>query len=319
MGVNLRDLFDQHDVPATWYQGRRVAVDGHNVAFRYLTTIRTKEGDLVRNDAGRATSHLYGFLGLVRNLRASGAEPIVVWDGPTHPRKRATVEERIRRRQETLRQAEAAKARGDHAEFVRLMRGTVYITDEMIWDCTRLLEAVGVSVVKADHDGERYATGLCAAGHADAVATEDYDALVAGAPVVLRKAGGQAPFLNRLGDLERHGITGAQLRQVAILLGTDWHPGVKGFGIKTALRALKEYPDLSVLVREAEAGKATTRYHKLVAASGFSAQDFQDLDAFIADVPSPEAPRPSRPSPEVAVAVADELGVGRDRVVACFC
>ncbi len=53
MGVKLGDLFPQHPVPAGWYHGKRIAVDGHNVAFRYLTSFRGKDGDVLRNPDGR--------------------------------------------------------------------------------------------------------------------------------------------------------------------------------------------------------------------------------------------------------------------------
>ncbi len=315
MGVNLRELFPPHPVPDGWYDGKRIAVDGHNVAFRYLTTIRGKDGDVLRsNDTGRATSHILGFLGLVRQFRAAGAEPILIWDGAVHPRKMATVQDRIAKREDNLRRAEAAKAAGDLQEFQRLMRGTVYLDPEMISDCSRLMEALGVAVVTAPHDGERYGAALCTAGHADAVATEDFDALVAGAPRVLRKAGGKEPFLQRLTDLESNGLSVDQLRQVAIVCGTDWHPGIKGFGPKTAVKMLQAYGDLRVLWDQGD-----SRGHKLVAGGGMTLEEFDDLDTYIADLPVPDAPRAPRPCPDMATATADEIGIAHDRVLACFC
>ena len=60
--------------------------------------------------------------------------------------------------------------------------------------------------------------------------------------------------------------------------------------------------------------------HKLVAESNLSLQKFEDLDAYIAHLPKPtEAPRAPRPSPEMAVAIAAEMGLGPERVLACFC
>jgi flap endonuclease-1 len=320
VGVNLRDLFPQHPVPDDWYEGKRIAIDGHNVAFRYLTSIRGKDGDVLRNEQGRAISHLLGFTGLVRQLRERGAEPIVVWDGPVHPRKQATVDGRIRKRKEAQARADAAKAAGDYALYHRLLRSTVHFTPEMIHDATRLLEAVGVAVLTAEHDGERYGAALCAAGYADAVATEDFDALVAGAPWVLRKAGGGEPFLHNLNDLAAHNLTQDQLRHVAIVCGTDWHPGVKGFGAKTAVKALATYPSFSDLFADVEAGNVEeTRYHKLIAKGAMSHAEFLELDQFILELPTPEEPRKAKPCPEMATATAEDVGISADRVLACFC
>lgn len=320
MGVNLRDLFPQHPVPDDWYDGKRIAVDGHNVAFRYLTSIRGRDGDVLRNENGRAIGHLLGFTGLVRQLRERGAEPIVVWDGPVHPKKQATVDERIRKREETQARADAAKAAGDFGLYHRLMRGTVHFNPEMIHDATRLLEAVGVAVMTADHDGERYGAALCAAGHADAVATEDFDALVAGAPWVLRKAGGGEPFLHNLEDLSAQGLTQDQLRHIAIVCGTDWHPGVKGFGAKTAVKALQKFPDLGDLFAEVEGGATEdSRFHKLVAKGAMSRDEFLELDTFISALPTPAIPRTAKPCPDMATATAEDVGLSPERVLACFC
>lgn len=384
MGVNLRDLFPQHPVPPDWYGGKRIAVDGHNVAFRYLSSFRGPDGGPLRNRQGRVIGHLVGYVNLVRHLRERGAEPIIVWDGDIHEKKRKTVDERTRQRKGALLNAntlegELQKARllgpqafgvahrADLTAQVHLLEAlcasepdddalldlqerrrdleraatltdaqlgatrTVQLEDEvlqarrrvthldgvMIDDATRVLEALGVAVVRAPHDGERYAAALCQARHADAVATEDYDALVAGAPAVLRKAGSAQPFLHRLDDLAAHGLTHQKLRWVAILCGTDWHPGVKGFGAKTAVKALKEFPDLRQLIRDARTG--TTRWHKLVADSGLSLPDFDEMDAFIADLPAPQAPIPAPPRPDLAVALAGELGLDAKRLVAAFC
>ncbi len=320
MGVNLRDLFPQHPVPSDWYQGKTIAIDGHNTAFRYLTSIRARDGDVLRSkETDRVISHILGFTGLVRGLRSQGAEPIVIWDGDIHPRKQATVDARIAKRQEAMVAAEAALAAGDHATYARLARQTTYLDAEMISDCSRVLETAGVAVVRAPHDGERYAAAMCHAGIADAVATEDFDALVAGAPTVLRKAGSPAPWLHQITDLDAHGITVDQLRQLAIVCGTDWHPGVKGMGPKTTLKAFATHPDLAVAFEEAAAGDASTRLHKAIAKSDLTADEFRALDDYIAHLPEPDPVIKAKPCPEMATAVAEEVGVDPARVVGCFC
>ncbi|MHB8633974.1 MAG: hypothetical protein ACYDBQ_08430 [Thermoplasmatota archaeon] len=318
MGVNLRDLFPARPVPAGWFAGKRIAVDGHNVAFRYLTSLRAPSGGLLEGPQGRPIAHLLGYLGLVRHLRGQGAEPIVVWDGSVHPRKRATVDERIQKRLEAALDAEEALASGDMGAHQRFLRATTTLDREMIQDCTLLLEALGVAVAHADHDAERYAASLCHAGLADAVATEDYDALVAGAPVVVRRAGARQEFLQFLADFTGTGGDAALLRHIAILCGTDWHPGVKGFGAKTAHKALVAAGGGRELVGKALSG-APGRHAELVRQSGLGLQEFDELDAFIAHLPPPAPPAAKRPDPGRAVALAEGLGIQRERVLACFC
>ncbi|MES2154148.1 MAG: hypothetical protein V4510_03345 [bacterium] len=318
MGVNLRDLFPKHAVADGWYHGKRIAVDGHNVAFRYLTSFRGRDGDLLRSAEGRPIGHLIGYVNLVRHLRERGAEPIIVWDGQVHPRKWGTVEERIQRKLEAALNAEEAKAAGDHAAHQKFLRATTTLDRAMIADCTRLMTALGVAVVRADHDGERYAAALCHAGYAQAVATEDFDALVAGAPTVIRKVGSPDAYLYHLADLAGHGLSMAQLRGIAILCGTDWNDGVRGFGWKTGLKALQEEPDLRRIISAAHAG-GDDRYHRLIRESGLTLAAFDEMDAFIAALPTPGPPPVSRPDPAAASALAQEMGLERSRVLACYC
>lgn len=317
MGVNLRDLFPQHDVPADWYHNKRIAVDGHNVAFRYLTSFRGRDGEVLKS-GDRVIAHLLGFANLVRHLRERGAEPIVIWDGDVHPRKWATVEDRIAKRMEAALQAEEALAAGDHSAHQKYLRATTYLDGAMIDDATHLLQAVGVAVVRAPHDGERFGAALCHAGHADAVATEDYDALVAGAPTVLRKAGGAQPFLQRLSDLETHGLSTAQLRHIAILCGTDFHPGVKGFGAKTGVKMVRDHPDVEALILEAQEGRGASRYHRMIRDAGFTVEAFRELDHFLADLPAPEAPLAPKPDPAAVAEIAKDFGLDRGRLMACL-
>jgi 5'-3' exonuclease len=385
VGVNLRDLFPQHPVPGGWFDGKRIAVDGHNFAYRYLSAFRDRDtGDMMRSRAtGRPIGHLLGFTQLVRHLRERGAEPIIVWDGEVHQRKRDTVDERNRLRrgndlnasaleaelrnatllglpafgaahrrelaaqvelleallptdpgaaadlEESRRRLEKAASLTDaqlgaarhvqlEGDLLQARRRVTRVDGQTLTDCSRLFATLGVAVAQAPHDGERYAAALCHAGHADAVATEDFDALVAGAPVVLRKAGGPDAFLHRLSDLEAHAITREQLRHIAILCGTDFHPGVKGFGAKTAAKLLRTYPDLRVLIAEAERGGAS-RHHELLRAAGLTLAQFDELDAFLADLPA--SPPPVAPRDDIGAArdLADQMGLDFARVRACFC
>jgi hypothetical protein len=57
----------------------------------------------------------------------------------------------------------------------------------------------------------------------------------------------------------------------------------------------------------------------LLRASGMTLAEFDGLDAFLAEQPEVERPRPERPDPKAAVSLALEMGLQRDRVLACFC
>ena len=104
---------------------------------------------------------------------------------------------------------------------------------------------------------------MAAKGDVWAVGTKDYDALLYGAPRMVRyvtltgtewlPSKGVArhlePELIELNEvLEKLGITRQQLVDLAILVGTDFNPGgVKGIGPKRALKLIKLYGRLERL------------------------------------------------------------------------
>jgi flap endonuclease-1 len=97
---------------------------------------------------------------------------------------------------------------------------------------------------------------MAARGDAWAAASKDYDSLLFGTPRLLR-------FLTLTGKeflpskgtfrplepelivtdtlLARHGISRAQLIDLAILVGTDFNQGIKGIGPKKALRLVQQH------------------------------------------------------------------------------
>jgi flap endonuclease-1 len=83
-------------------------------------------------------------------------------------------------------------------------------------------------------------------GDVDYVGSEDYDTLLFGAPLTLRglTGSGDPELMDLEATLAEHDITREQLIDIAVLVGTDFNPGVDGIGPKTALSAVKEYGDL---------------------------------------------------------------------------
>jgi flap endonuclease-1 len=81
-------------------------------------------------------------------------------------------------------------------------------------------------------------------GDAWAVGSQDYDALLFGAPRLVKGltlSGKMELALIELDSvLAQLGVTREQLIDIAILVGTDFNPGVHGIGPKKALKAVKE-------------------------------------------------------------------------------
>jgi flap endonuclease-1 len=101
-------------------------------------------------------------------------------------------------------------------------------------------------VIDAPAEGEAQAAHVARRGDVDLVGTEDYDALLFGAPETVRKlTTSDDPELMHFEDtLAAHDLTWEQLVDVAILCGTDFNEGVHGVGPATAIDAVHEEGDL---------------------------------------------------------------------------
>ena len=114
-----------------------------------------------------------------------------------------------------------------------------------------LFDCLGLVWIEAPMEAEGAGAVRCANGEVAAVASQDWDTLLYGSPVMIRNltSHGRRKFgrmvvaekivLAEL--LENHNITREQLVDLAIMIGTDFHPGIRGIGPKTGLKLIREH------------------------------------------------------------------------------
>ena len=257
MGVLLTPIIVKDAIGLADLRGRRLAVDANGELYQFLALIRLPDGTPLKDSQGRITSHLSGlFYRTTRLVSEFGLQMVFVFDGRPPVEKKAEIERRraVRKRYE----AEAADARraGDLAKAYSKSTMTSRLTPEMIADAKELLRLMGVPVVQAPSEAEAQAAHMARRGSVWAAASKDYDALLAGTPRLVRfltisgreflpSHGTFRPITPELIDLERMldvlGITRPQLIDLGLLVGTDFHPGVKGIGPKKALGLVRRY------------------------------------------------------------------------------
>ena len=62
MGIQLGPLLETRAIKVEELSGQRIAIDGFNVLYQFLTSIRQADGSLLTDTEGRVTSHLSGIL-----------------------------------------------------------------------------------------------------------------------------------------------------------------------------------------------------------------------------------------------------------------
>ena len=258
MGCNLRDLAKAHSIDLSELAGKTVGIDAFLVAFQFITSMRNRgpdgDGGPLSDSKGRPTPHLIGFLERTTTLIELGLDPVYIFDGK-HPELKADVmAERKARRAEAKKKWTDAIAAGDMVRAQKYGQQAAEYTSEMQEQTKRLLDLLGVPWIDAAAEGEGQAAVMASKGEIDIVATQDWDALLYGSPILIRNlmshgkrrrgrlVSAEKVVLDEM--LEENEISREQLVDLAIMIGTDYHPGIKGIGPKTGLKLIKEHGNI---------------------------------------------------------------------------
>ncbi|MFW6457896.1 MAG: flap endonuclease-1 [Halodesulfurarchaeum sp.] len=258
MGIaDLRQLAVLETVPYDDLAGDVVAVDAHNWLYRYLTTtVKFTANDVYTTENGKEVANLIGVVQGLPKFFEHDLTPVFVFDGGVTELKAEEVKRRRDRREDAEQRMKEAEAAGDAIQAARLESRTQRLTDVIKETTRELLELLDVPIVEAPAEGEAQAAAMARTDpEIDYAGSEDYDTLLLGAPVTLRKltSSGDPERMDFEATLAEHEITWEQLVDVGILCGTDFNDGLSGYGPKTALKAVKEHGDLWGVLEAEEA------------------------------------------------------------------
>ena len=256
MGIQLSSLLETRKIKVEELSGQRIAIDGYNVLYQFLTSIRQADGSLLTDSEGRVTSHLSGILFRFSKLVENGIRICVVFDGKPPKLKMNLLEERRQRKIKAQIEWEAAIEAGDRETARTKAQQTTRLESHMIDDSKKLLDLLGIPWVEAPSEGEAQVASLLEQGMVDYGASQDFDTVLFGASKFIRnltlsgrrKLPKQQKWVEvspEIVDLEasfqKLEINREQLIDVAILMGTDFNPGIDGIGPKRGLKLIQEF------------------------------------------------------------------------------
>ncbi len=257
MGVDFGDSIPREKIQLEDISGWTLAVDGYNTLYQFLAIIRGMDGGHLKDSQGRVTSHISGLFYRNVNLLELGMKLVYVFDGKPPDLKMEEIRRRSEQRREAKDQYLRALQSGDMVQARKYAEASTILRRDMVADAKELLDAMGIPWVDAPSEGEAQATTMAIEGTVRAVASQDHDSIVFGAPVLVRnvtisgkrRLPSKGIMINVVPEritlssvLEATGLTREQLVDFAILLGTDFNPdGFEGVGPATALKYLKKY------------------------------------------------------------------------------
>jgi flap endonuclease-1 len=267
VGVVLTPIITKDTTALADLNGRTLAVDGNGELYQFLALIRLRDGTPLKDSKGRITSHLSGlFYRTTRLIADHDLRLVFVFDGAPPARKADEIAKRRAVKQQYEQERDAALARGDTATAYSKSTMTSRLSREMVGEARELLRLMGIPTVQAPSEGEAQAAHM-AATTPDiwAAASKDYDSLLFGAPRLVRfltisgkeflpSQGTFRPIVPETIELARlldgWSITREGLVDVALLIGTDFNPGIKGIGPKKALKLIQQHGSIENLPEE---------------------------------------------------------------------
>lgn len=257
MGVDFGDAIPREKIQLDDIAGWKLAVDGYNTLYQFLAIIRGMDGGHLKDSQGRVTSHISGLFYRNINLLELGMKLVYVFDGKPPELKMEEIRRRSEQRREAKDQYLRALQSGDMVQARKFAEASTVLRRDMVADAKELLEAMGIPWVDAPSEGEAQASTMAVEGTVNAVASQDHDSIVFGAPVLVRnvtisgkrRLPSKGIMINVVPEritltsvLSATGLTREQLVDFAILLGTDFNPdGFEGVGPATALKYLKKH------------------------------------------------------------------------------
>ncbi len=269
MGVQISAILPKHELELLELSGKKIAIDAYNTIFQFLSIIRDRDtGQPLKDSRGRVTSQLSGlFYRTIRWVEA-GIKPVFVFDGEPPKFKKKTIREREARRVEARKKWTEAVREGRKEDIMVYAQAVSELTDDMISESQKLLDAMGIPWIQAPSEGEAQASYLVKKKEAFSVGSQDYDSLLFGSPRLVknlsitgkRKLPRQEKWIEvkpELFELKNIfvelKINQEQLILVGLLVGTDYNPeGVKGVGPKTALKLVLENKTIDKVLEKIE-------------------------------------------------------------------
>lgn len=269
MGVQLGSLIKGKELDVGKLKGRKVAIDAFNILYQFLSTIRDREtGQPLMDSKGRVTSHLSGLFYRTAKILEAGITPIYVFDGKPPAWKYETLSERKDVRDAAHAKWQAALEAGEEPEeILKQAKMSTRLTGEMIEQAKNLLTHMGLQWVQAPSEGEAQCAHMCAKGVVWASVSQDWDSFLFGSPRLVRNLSVSGkrkipkrsvyidvkPEMLELKEiLSTLGINRDQMIVMSMLIGTDFNPGIRGYGPKKALDLVKKEKNLEKVLEVVE-------------------------------------------------------------------
>jgi 5'-3' exonuclease len=223
------------------------AVIGYDISIPICASIKAMyHGTHLTDPTGIPTAGTNTLLSNILRFQKANATVIGICDNPKpNPYKSA---EYKKRRNARNKAEQKAKNTSDHDEKKKYEAAAWSLDAAVIADAQMLMKHMGVEfhIAPQGREAEQYAADLAKDGELDIVISNDTDAVMFGAPIVIlnntdKKTKTQFPYVVYKIDeiLTMYNIELRTFQKMCVALGTDFAPKTKGVGPKTVFTSGK--------------------------------------------------------------------------------
>ena len=246
MGISGLTKFLKHAAPKAFkerciqdYSNKVLVYDTLNSLYKFCIALSGKQID---NSNEQLSPHLKMIMDISRSCSLYGITPIHIFDGKSPSLKRKTIEQRALRAKNADDDLNEATSDEDK---IRYIKKSFRISPQMIPECKKLLEYIGLPYVQAPEEADSQCAAIVRsdANAINYVVSDDLgDNLAFGAKYVLRnfsrKKTIQEVSLDKI--LSTLGISHGHFVDVCILSSTDYCVTIKGIKAASGYSTIKE-------------------------------------------------------------------------------
>ena len=230
------------------YKNKVIGIDANLMIYKMIFAIRLNGYDLLNKDI--IVTHIHSLLLKLRGLIKYNITPVFVFDG-MHPKIKSQVIEQRKEFHNFMQQKYYNAITQDEKKKYYFMKSK--ITYEEIKECMEIIKMFGFTIVESPEEADSQLAELIKHNKVDYIVTDDMDILIFGGNKILKnftvsdKKKIQEINLDKIKKETQ--LDQSQIIDLAILLGCDYCPSVKGVGTIGSYKLMQEYKDLEKVIK----------------------------------------------------------------------
>lgn len=282
MGIpSISKLIDRHapdaviNVPFTAFAGKRIAIDAFHWLHANMSIARKKVVSSIDVTQGEPNPSnvrrelLSNALNFILNWLSYGITPVFVFDGKQLPDKADTREKRQNKRAASRAKIDAlytqvhqGNGAGIYDELKRELINYDCIASDDFEIFRSTIKGIGIPCIQAVSDGEQLCSMLCFEGKVAAVFSGDYDNLVYGCPLMIKRVSDTYSYDARgvrvpafacvridkvLAGLK---LSHSEFVDLCIMCGCDFNTNMPGYAAIKSYDLIQRYRSIENLPRD---------------------------------------------------------------------